>query len=75
MGNSRGGDARARGILQHDVRWMRDPKFPATFQDSKRAGEDGEGGGEELRLKRMLDLLIKMEKGIDAPEALGYSQR
>lgn len=75
MGNSRGGDARARNILQHDLRWMRNPEFSATFKESKRAGGVGEGGGEELRLKRMWELLLKMEKGVDAPDALGYSQR
>lgn len=77
MGNSRGGTARARNILQHDVRWMRSPEFSTTFQnfDKSKAGfEDGEEV--EVRLRRMWELLLEMEKGAGSrPEALGYSQR
>lgn len=72
MGNSRGGVARARGILQHDVRWMQSLEFSATFADSEGAGG---GGGEKARLERMWRLLLKMEQSAGPPETLGYSQR
>lgn len=71
MGNTRGGVARARNILQHDVRWMRDERFPATFKDS----EVREGRGEGERLRGMYELLLKMERSAGNAEVLGYSQQ
>lgn len=73
MGNTRGGVARARNILQHDVRWMRDDKFLATFKDSEL--REGPGGGEKERLRGMYELLLKMERSAGNAEALGYSQQ
>lgn len=70
MGNSRGGAARARNILQHDLRWMRDKEFQESFKDSSVEGE----GGEKERLTRMWKLLLEMEKASGGAEKVGYSQ-
>ena len=47
MGDARGGSARARNILQHGLKWMKDPAFVETLNERGRA---------------MLDKLLQMEK-------------
>ncbi|KAH8827193.1 hypothetical protein DL96DRAFT_1605848 [Flagelloscypha sp. PMI_526] len=47
IGDTRGGSTRSRNILQHGLRWMRDPVFKDTLTD---------------RGKKMLEHLLQMEK-------------
>ncbi|VDC04520.1 unnamed protein product [Peniophora sp. CBMAI 1063] len=47
MGDTRGGSARARNVLQHGLEWMQSDEFKATLDDKG---------------KEMLDRLIKMQK-------------
>ena len=50
MGDTRGGNSRARNILQHGLNWMKED----TFRD-----------GLDARGKAMLDRLIEMRESVD----------
>ena len=47
MGDTRGGSARARNVLQHGLKWMQGEEFRKTLDDKG---------------KEMLDRLIEMQK-------------
>ena len=47
MGDARGGSARARNILQHDLEWMKEGAFRKTLS---------------LEGKHMLDRLVEMQE-------------
>ena len=47
MGDARGGSARARNILQHDLEWMKEDVFRETLS---------------LEGKQMLDRLVEMQE-------------
>ena len=47
MGDARGGSARARNILQHDLEWMKEDAFRETLS---------------LEGKQMLDRLVEMQE-------------
>jgi len=65
MGDTRGGSARARNILQHGLRWMRNPEFAETFG----------AGVEAERLRGMWKRLLEMSTSVEEKgEDLGYSQ-
>ena len=66
VGDSRGGSVRARNILQHGLRWMREPPFAETFH-----GEDGEKGRLETMWKRLLMMSREADK---SGKPLGFSQ-
>jgi len=51
MGDTRGGAARARNVLQHGLSWMKDNRFKDTLDDCGQA---------------MLSRLIKMQEGVSA---------
>lgn len=73
MGSTRGGSARARNILQHGLKWMRDEQFVDTFSKTDKMDPAVESvGGERERLVRMWELLMAMEKGAGD---VGYSQK
>jgi len=57
MGDARGGSARARNILQHDLEWMKEDTFRETLT---------------LEGKQMLDRLVKMQEEFHDKQ-IGYS--
>ncbi|KAI5122409.1 hypothetical protein M0805_002959 [Coniferiporia weirii] len=59
IGDTRGGSARARNVLQHGLRWMREPRF----RDSLPEG----------RAQDMLDRLLKMEGSLGTDGKIQYS--
>ncbi|KAG8743750.1 hypothetical protein FRC10_011470 [Ceratobasidium sp. 414] len=70
FGDIRGGDRRARMILQHKVDWIRDDAFEATFQNPVSPQTDAVA----LRLKGMKDRLLAMADSVDV-EKIGFSQQ
>lgn len=60
MGDARGGGKRARNILQHDLRWMRDEEFVETLP-------------KEGPMRAMREKLVDMAKQADQSDAV-YSQ-
>ncbi|KAH9946603.1 hypothetical protein B0H21DRAFT_399232 [Amylocystis lapponica] len=49
MGDTRGGRARARNILQHGLRWMKEPRFRARLGS---------------RAQQMLDRLVRLQESV-----------
>ncbi|KAG8735790.1 hypothetical protein FRC12_017917 [Ceratobasidium sp. 428] len=85
FGDIRGGNRRARMILQHKVDWVRDDAFVATFQNpeagtspnpAKMDVEMNHQAEDEVasRLKGMRDRLLAMADSVDV-EQIGYSQQ
>ncbi|QRV85508.1 phytanoyl-CoA dioxygenase [Ceratobasidium sp. AG-Ba] len=70
FGDIRGGNRRARMILQHKVDWVRDESFVATFQNTERNEQDTVAE----RLQGMRDRLLAMADSVDA-QHMGYSQQ
>ncbi|THH05551.1 hypothetical protein EW145_g4714 [Phellinidium pouzarii] len=59
MGDTRGGSSRARNVLQHGLRWMRESCFRDTLPEG--------------RAKDMLERLLIMESGFGADGKVQYS--
>ncbi|CEL56662.1 hypothetical protein RSOLAG1IB_07988 [Rhizoctonia solani AG-1 IB] len=69
MGDIRGGNRRARMILQHQVDWVRGDAFASTFKPEGSPNEDKVA----TRLKGMRDRLLTMADSVNVQQ-LGYSQ-
>ena len=54
MGDTRGGNARARNVLQHGLRWMKEQSFRDTLPEG--------------RAKEMLSRLLDMESKVNGVE-------
>ncbi|KAG9018520.1 hypothetical protein FRB90_011560 [Tulasnella sp. 427] len=68
MGNARGGEHRARNILQHELEWMKTPEMASTLEDL-----DEKDDGIRLKmLEKLLDL-AKAKTGQNGSRPLGYS--
>ena len=57
MGDTRGGSARARNILQHDLEWMKEEAFRESLN---------------LKGRQMLARLLRMQEELRGKE-IGYS--
>ncbi len=53
MGDTRGGSTRARNILQHDLRWMKEEAFRESLN---------------LKGREMLERLLRMQEGFHGQE-------
>ncbi|KAG8713107.1 hypothetical protein FRC08_013684 [Ceratobasidium sp. 394] len=71
FGDIRGGNRRARMILQHKVDWIRDDTFVATFDNPQGSPKTDAVAS---RLKGMRDRLLAMADSVDV-EKIGYSQQ
>ncbi|KAG8967025.1 hypothetical protein FRC03_010872 [Tulasnella sp. 419] len=65
IGDSRGGSKRARNILQHDLKWMREQAFEDALL-RRIGGQDG------IRLNEMRKKLLHMADNVDEDQ-VGYS--
>ncbi|KAF8737876.1 Phytanoyl-CoA dioxygenase (PhyH), partial [Rhizoctonia solani] len=70
MGDIRGGNRRARMILQHQVDWVRGDAFASTLKPEGSPNEDKVA----TRLKGMRDRLLAMADSVNFQQ-LGYSQQ
>ncbi|CAE6398762.1 unnamed protein product [Rhizoctonia solani] len=70
MGDIRGGNRRARMILQHQVDWVRGDAFTSTFKPEGSPNDDKVA----TRLKGMRDRLLAMADSVNVQQ-LGYSQQ